>query len=112
MSYHIGLKVLRAKIRGFNAVGVTIARRIKNASCYKRNVLWLEKRTLGKHAREHLIAYGLLRGIPYERIERCAKENRPNAAYVFEIIKAHTAFQDTTHLTLEKVKAILQGSAS
>lgn len=107
MSHHIGLQVLRAKIRGLQAAGSTIHHRIRKAKGAKRNRLWDEKRRLGCYNREHLIAYGLLRGIAYERIEHCAEENRPSAARVLELMKAHGDWAAGRELTLEKVEAML-----
>jgi hypothetical protein len=102
-----GLQVLRAKIRGLQAAGISIHNRIRKAKGLKRNRLWDEKRCLGGYNREHLIAYGLLRGVPYERIERCAKENRPNVTRVFELMKAHSDWSVTRQLTVGKVKELL-----
>ena len=90
--YHIGLQTLRAKIRGFHVAGSTIASRISKAEREKKNRLWDLKRELGVHARHHLIAYGLLRGIPYEKIERCASNNRPNPQVILGIVQAHNAW--------------------
>jgi hypothetical protein len=89
MSHHIGLQVLRAKIRGFHAAGATIASRISKSQKEHKNRLWDEKRLLGRHCRHHLIAYGLLRGIPYAHIERCAPNNRPDPKAILEIVSAH-----------------------
>lgn len=104
---HTGLQVLRAKIRGLQAAGTSIHNRIRKAKGPKRNRLWDEKRRLGGYNREHLIAYGLLRGIPYGRIERCAEENRPDAAKVFELMKAHGDWKVARELTVDKVKELL-----
>jgi len=90
MSHHIGLQVLRAKVRGFQASGQSLTHLISKTEKERKSNLWNKKRDLGKFARLHLIAYGLLRGIPYERIEKCAKDNRPNPQQVFEIIKEHS----------------------
>ena len=90
--YHIGLQVLRAKIRGFQATGETITARISKAEKERKNRLWNEKRRLGVHCRHHLVAYGLLRGIPYARIERCAPNNRPNPQFVLDIMLAHNGW--------------------
>ena len=111
MSYHIGLQVLRAKVRGLQAAGITLHSRIRKAKGPKRNELWNEKRRLGCYNREHLIAYGLLRGIPYGSIERCAKDNKPNAERVFELMKAHGDWKVARELTVEKVQELLTPSA-
>lgn len=105
---YIGLQVLRAKIRGFNAAGLSIHHHIRKAKGPKRNELWLEKRRLGCYNREHLIAYGLLRGISYERIEHCAKENQPNPSRVFELMMTHGDQVAIKDLTLERIEAILK----
>jgi hypothetical protein len=89
MSYHIGLQVLRAKIRGFQATGTTITSRISKSEKERKHRLWNEKRRLGWHARHHLVAYGLLRGVPYEDIERCAQNNQLDPQKVLDIIKEH-----------------------
>lgn len=104
---YIGLQVLRAKIRGFQSAGTSIHNRIRKAKGPKRNELWNEKRRLGDYNREHLIAYGLLRGVPYGSIEKCAEENKPNAERVFELMKLHGDWKVARELTLDKVKETL-----
>jgi hypothetical protein len=112
MAYHIGLKVLRAKIRGFQSAGESIRHRIKKTKGLKRHTLWVEKRDLGSYNREHLIAYGLLKGVPYERIERCAENNGPDAKKVFELMLQHGSWEQVRSLTLEKVKTIISTGIS
>jgi hypothetical protein len=92
MSYHIGLQVLRAKIRGFQAAGSTISSRISKAEKERKNRLWNEKRLLGVHCRHHLVAYGLLRGVPYDQIERCASNNKLDPQKVLAIVLAHNGW--------------------
>jgi len=92
MSYHIGLRVLRAKIRGFQAAGSTIASRISKSEKDRKNRLWNEKRLLGVHCRAHLVAYGLLRGVPYDQIEKCAPNNKLNPQLVLDIMLAHNGW--------------------
>lgn len=104
----IGLDVLRAKIRGFQAAGETIAHRIKKVSGKQRWSAWDAKRRLGGYNREHLIAYGLLRGVPYVRIERCAKRNAPNVSKILELMKAHADPTTASKLTLEGIKMLLE----
>lgn len=108
----IGLQILRAKIRGFHAAGLSLRNRIRRASGAKRNELWNEKRSLGNHNREHLIAYGLLRGVSYERIESCAKENKPNPARIFELLHAHGNFEHRREFTIEKIETLLTPSGA
>lgn len=102
-----GIQVLRAKVRGLQAAGVSIHNRIRKAKGPKRNKLWDDKRVLGWTSREHLIAYGLMRGVPYGKIERCAKGNQPNANVVFELMKTHADWKLARELTIEKVRELL-----
>jgi hypothetical protein len=110
MSYPIGLQILRAKVRGLQAAGATFALHISKSEKERKNHFWNEKRKLGLHCRYHLVAYGLLRGIPYEQIEKCAPENKLNPKLLFEIIKSHATWQQLTYapqLDLERVKLLL-----
>jgi hypothetical protein len=112
MSYPIGLQVLKAKIRGFQATGATISSRISKSEKERKNRLWNEKRRLGLHCRYHLVAYGLLRGVRYDQIERCAPNNKLNPQAVLDIMLAHhsPSLSDWIHwrdLNLEKVKLLL-----
>jgi len=105
--FSIGLQVLRAKLRGFHAAGSTISSRISKSEKERKNRLWDAKRQLGTHCRHHLVAYGLLRGVPYDQIERCAQNNKPNPQVVLDIMLAHADWQQKRGLDLEKVKQLL-----
>lgn len=105
--YSIGLQVLRAKLRGFHAAGSTISSRISKSEKERKNRLWDAKRQLGTHCRHHLVAYGLLRGVPYHQIERCAPNNKPNAQVVLDIMLAHADWQQRKGLDLDRVKTLL-----
>lgn len=110
MSLPIGLQVLRAKIRGFQSAGTTITSRISKSEKERKNRLWNEKRLLGYFARHHLVAYGLLRGVPYDRIERCAQNNQLDPQRLFDIIKAHDGWDSRfpgRRFDLESVKKLL-----
>lgn len=67
---------------------------------------------LGRYNRNHLIAYGLLRGVPYEKIERCAEQNVPNASTVFEIMKTHGSWELLSKWSLETVSVALKRATS
>jgi len=115
MSHHIGLQILRAKIRGFQSTGMTITARIGKAEKERKNRLWNQKRSLGYHCRHHLIAYGLLRGVPYDQVERCAPNNRPDPKLVLDIVVAHNRWTPEKGLVsydLEKVKQYLTTSTA
>lgn len=105
--YSIGLQVLRAKLRGFHAAGSTISSRISKSEKERKSRLWDVKRQLGTHCRHHLIAYGLLRGIPYNQIERCAPNNKPNPQAVLDIMLAHADWRQKKGLDLDRVRTLL-----
>jgi hypothetical protein len=107
---YISLQALRAKIRGFAAAGESIHHHIQESKGPKRHRLWNEKRCLGDYNRSHLIAYGLLRGISYERIEHCAPENKPNVQDVFSLIQEHGDLTARKEFTLERVQELLSTS--
>lgn len=106
----IGLQILRAKVRGFHVASVSLTNRIRRAKGVKRQSLRIEKKLLGNSSRVHFIAYCLLRGIPYERIERCATENLPSPSVIFGLMKEHAGWKFGRELTLEKVKEALDTS--
>jgi hypothetical protein len=60
---------LKAKIKGLAEGGARARAFIHAAKGDKRYRRWDEKRAIGLEARYHLLAYGLLRGIPYETLE-------------------------------------------
>jgi len=112
MSFPIGLQVLRAKIRGFQATGATFSSRISKSEKERKNRLWNEKRRLGNHCRAHLVAYGLLRGVPYDQIERCAPTNKLNPQVVLDIMTAHNGWDPKRgyiKYDLETVQGLLDG---
>ena len=110
MSRPIGLQVLRAKLRGFGDTGASITSRISKSEKERKHSLWNQKRLLGKHCRYHLVAYGLLRGLPYEQIERCAENNRLDPQLVLDIILQHNGWSKQlgyVKYDLEKVTVLL-----
>lgn len=48
------------------------------------------KRRLGVHARHHLVAYGLLRGVTYGRIERCSPDNQLDVGRLRALLNEHS----------------------
>lgn len=112
MSFPIGLQVLRAKIRGFQATGSTISSRISKSEKERKNRLWNEKRALGRHCRNHLVAYGLLRGVRYDQVEKCAPNNKLNPETVLAIMEIHNGWDPKrgyVKYDLETVKKLLEG---
>ena len=60
---------LKAKIKGLAEGGIRCRKFIQASKGDERYRRWNEKRALGQEARYHLIAYGLLRGMAYDKIE-------------------------------------------
>lgn len=106
---NIKLLALKAKVCGFQHTGQWLHSRITKSSGDNRHRLWNNKRSLGEHTREHLIAYGLLRNVPYERIEgRCAKDNQPNPRAVQSVIHAHIFSHQRSGWPIERVVDLLR----
>ena len=108
------LLALKAKLCGFESVSRTLRKRVSTSVGMKRHLLRQEKLYFGKfYTREHLIAYGLLRGISYRKIERtCGKHNRPNIAYIHQIIQEHGTWEECRKFTIEHVKELLKCESS
>lgn len=105
--YSIGLQVLRAKLRGFHLTGSAITSRISRSEKQHKHNLWKFKREIGLYCRYHLVAYGLLRGVPYNQIERCAPQNKLNPKNILEIMLTHADWQQKKGLDLAKVESLL-----
>lgn len=86
---NIKLEVLRAKMCGFQLAGLKLQKRLSKASGKKRQDLRNQKRLIGTHTRYHKVAYGILRGIPYEKIEKCAKQNRLDQSRLLQVLLEH-----------------------
>lgn len=59
------------------------------------------------YARSLNIASGLIRGIPYRKIEAKCNE-APNAEEILEIIQSHASWREKREWTLERVKGLLE----
>jgi hypothetical protein len=103
----VELLSLQAKVRGFQAQGTTVRQHISRSHGTKKCDLWQLKRSLGNNAREHLVAYCLLRGVPYEKVEKCPK-TLPDAKRVLNIMQEHASYAERRKLTLEKVENLLK----
>lgn len=106
---NVGLAALRAKIAGFHVTGARFRKNILKSTGLRRSRWWYAKRAVGVYCRYHMIAYGLLRGIPYERIERCGEHNRPDAQKVYDVLKQHVwGWEQERQWTLEAVQTALK----
>lgn len=102
------LQVLKAKIRGFELEAQSHRKYINSVHGDRRCMAWQRKREFGTFTREHLLAYGLLRNIPYEILEHKTGEfNAPNTVRVLEIIQAHVPRWERDKWTKERVAALL-----
>jgi hypothetical protein len=93
---NINLQMLRAKIRGFQVTSETIRKKINKTSRKTRHDLWNKKRILGNYCRSHLIAYGLLRNISYDKIEKHSLNNKPDFVKILSIVIEHTPWPHNT----------------
>lgn len=105
MKMDIKLRVLKAKIRGLEAEGRSIRAHITRSSGSHKDQLWCLKRELGHYTRAHLIAYGLLRGVPYSKIESNAQSIDYRA--VHEVILETVPGWQRHSWTLERVRDLI-----
>jgi hypothetical protein len=104
------LLALKAKVCGFEHTSRVLRKRITKNVGVRRGALRLRKRHLGEYTREHLIAYGLLRNIPYKQIEgKCAPNNLPNVQRVLDIILAHVQWNEKAKWNRVLVEKLLTG---
>lgn len=103
---NVHLRVLKSKICGFQLESLKVRKEISQSSGLRRFELWNTKRFIGSHARDHLIAYALIKGVPYFEIERktiC----EPSASVILKIIHAHVSWLEERNWTLERVQKLL-----
>lgn len=106
------LLTLKAKIKGLAAEGARTHKILKTKSGPERDRYWHLKRKIGVETRHYLIAYAILRGVPYDQIE-------PNSDYdkaywdldrpkIVQIVKDHCpGYLFRKDYTLDKVKEYL-----
>lgn len=63
------LIALKGKVKGLAEEGLRTRQFIKASKGERREYYWDIKRSIGLEARYHLLAYGLLRGVSYDKIE-------------------------------------------
>ena len=110
-----GLRALRAKVRGFQAEGVSIQKKISAATGLYKASLWDMKRALGGEQRYYLLAYGLLRGLKYQQIESNARR-LPDPKRLLDVVLEHDRYRsivqgDRTRVvvwTLDDIKSLLK----
>lgn len=78
---------IRSQIVALAEEGSTLRCRIQSSHGRQRDRLWNEKRRIGVDARRHLLLYGFLRGVAYQRLEaRCRHGNRPQASSLWRFL--------------------------
>ena len=84
-----------------------IRKTIRASSGMSRWVSWQDKRHYGRDTRHLLLAYGMVRGLPYLACEaKCGEFNRPSSSAIAAHARAHGI-----ELDLEVVKAWLKREA-
>lgn len=93
----IHVQVLRAKIRGLQAEGTTIQRKIARSEGAEKHSLRTRKNALGHHTRYHLLAYAFFRGVPYKRVEQRTRAEI-HTKLLLDIVSAHQSLTKVTEL--------------
>lgn len=89
MNNEFHVQVLRAKIRGLQAEGVTIQRRIARVKGETKHSLRCRKNMLGHFTRYHLLAYAFFRGVPYRCVEQRSR-SALDIGLLLSVLKAHS----------------------
>lgn len=98
-----GIKQLKSEIKCAAAEGRACRQKINESSGSERNQWWEQKRSIGSDTRSLLIAYGLLRGMPYERMER--SNRKPLEERVIHALCVKYGGEEWTR---ERVKGLLK----
>lgn len=98
-----GFKELKALVKLMAEEGRACRQKINATRGKERDGWWNEKRSVGEGARNALLAYGLLRGVPYERMERKCRV-APNGYAIFSLLQEHGGDE----WTQERVKELLK----
>lgn len=99
--------VLRAKIKGLAAEGVRLGQRARATTRARRAAHRRTKSQVGAIARYHLLAYGLLRGVPYAAIERPRADHAPDPARLARLVHEHGGWNAAREWPPERVRAWL-----
>ncbi len=104
------LLILKAKIKGLAEEGVKTRKFISSSFGEKRDQHWKMKRTIGQEARLYLIAYGLLRGVPYSKIEPNSDKYQLiwiDYNHLSSICKRHCWYFDRKYYTPDNLRRLL-----
>lgn len=106
------LLILKAKIKGLAEEGARCYKFIHDSSGEKRSRYRDIKRSIGREARYHLIAYGLLRGKDYNQIEPNSNKDKM-ASYLFDydylaqICKRYVSFRDIGKWSPDNIRRLI-----
>lgn len=104
----IKLIIVKAYIKGLASEGQRTRKFINRSVKEQRDSFWHMKRQIGTEARNYLLAYGLLRNIPYSSMEKkCRVNNKPNVEAIMNIIHAVLGHYYAREWTHNKIKALL-----
>ena len=96
---------LREQVKESAARGADIQRRISSlqgaGTGTERHLLWNEKKAVGVRTRHLLLAYGLLRGVPYHRMERQA-HIAPNPSMVSRVIIEAMTYEECEEMIVTR----------
>jgi len=100
-------ETLRTTIKERQAESRRLGEAIHRVTGLERHALRLEKRNFGDATRSILLAYAMLRGVAYERVERtCVRAASPSA--IADVVRQYAASEDA----VEEVKRWLRSSSS
>jgi hypothetical protein len=101
------LLTLKAKIKGLAAEGSRTRCILQTKKGESRDHYWNLKRSIGREARYHLIAYGLLRGKLYSNIEPNSNKSllywSLDFSYLLQVIHNHCPY-NSGYWTPKRVK--------
>lgn len=99
---------LKARICGFAHVAKSISKDASKKHGDARAMAKMVRKSLQYDNRLYLVAYGLIRGIPYRKIEpKCALENRLNPRAVAATIRAFVPWNEQKQWSDERVAELL-----
>jgi hypothetical protein len=102
---------LKAKVKGLAAEAAKTRELIRKSRGKKRHLLWHTKRFIGTDARYHLLAYGLLRGIPYEKMEpKTSDLGNFDFNYLLSIMHGHMRCFDRSLWSVRLLKNTISSS--
>ena len=77
------LLALKTEIKRLASDGRVLNKKISSTADVERHILRREKASIGRKAREYLLAYAFLRGVPYKVLE-----GEKNASYSYYMTEA------------------------